>query len=55
MWGRQRDSDRERTHAEQMRRIRGESTPVGSSKGYWIFVAVVAVLVVLAILLLVIL
>ena len=55
MWGRQRDSDRERTHAEQMRRIRGESTPVERSKGYWIFVFIVAVLVILAILLFIVL
>ena len=55
MWSRQRDSDREHTHNEQMRRIRGESTPVERTKGYWVFVAVVATLVVLAILLFVIL
>ena len=55
MWGRQRDSDREHTHNEQMRRIRGESTPVERSKGYWIFVFIVAVLVILGILLLIVL
>ena len=55
MWSRQRDSDREHTHAEQTRRIRGESTPVERSKGYWIFVSIVAMLVILAILLFIVL
>lgn len=51
MWSRSRDTDRERNARERERRIRGGAPPDERPEGYAYFVAVVAGIVVLAVVL----
>lgn len=53
MWGRSRDTDRERNARERERRIRGDFPPDERPKGYAYFVAVVVGILALVFVLLV--
>ena len=52
MWS-ERDTDRERSTEEHLRRIRSGAPPAERPRGYWIFFSIVMVLLALVVLLLI--